>query len=235
MTAMAEAVLERLDLRGDETVLDAGCGTGRVSGLLLDRLPSGRVIAVDADPDMVRVARENLGERAHVQQADLLHLDLPEQVDAVLSTATFHWVLDHAALFRSLHSVLRPGGQLVAQCGGAGNIAALRAAGDAVAAEPGFRAHFEGWSAPWYYAGPDETAARLESAGFDRIRVWLEPWPVVPDDPAEYVSTVTMGAQVQRLPADLRHAYVQAVLDRMPTPFTVDYVRLNIDARRPVR
>ncbi len=233
MTDMARAVLDRLHLRGDEMVLDAGCGTGRVSALLLERLPHGRVIAVDADPEMVRVARSNLGDRVAVHQADLAHLDLGEPVDAVLSTATFHWVLDHAALFRSLHRALRPGGRLVAQCGGEGNIAALRAAGDAVAADATFRGHFDGWTAPWYYAGPDETAERLAAAGFEDVRVWLEPWPVTPDDPAEYVATVTMGAQVQRLPDALRDPYVQAVLDRVPEPFTVDYVRLNIDARRP--
>ncbi len=233
MTEMAAAVLERLPLRGDETVLDAGCGTGRVSELLLERLPRGRVIAVDADEEMVRRARINLAGRAEVLHADLLALELDEPVDAVLSTATFHWVLDHEQLFRRLFAILRPGGHLVAQCGGRGNIGELRDAADAVSKTPEFAAWFEGWQAPWYYAGPEETRQRLEAAGFTDVRTWLQPWPVVPSDPAEYLATVTLGPHVQRLPPELRAEFVEAVLQRQRRPLTVDYVRLNLDATRP--
>lgn len=242
MTEMASAVVDRLILSGDETVLDAGCGTGRVSQILLERLPRGRVIAVDADPDMVRLAKTNLGlagetprsdGRVSVEQVDLLALRLSEPVEAVLSTATFHWVLDHRTLFRRLFDALTPGGQLVAQCGGEGNISMLRQVGEAVARDDRFAPYFEDWSAPWYYPGPDETIERLESAGFDNIEVWLQPWPVTPLNPAAYMSTVTYGAQVQRLPQNLREQYVAALLERLPEPLVVDYVRLNINAAKP--
>lgn len=233
MTAMATAVVDRLPLAENETVLDAGCGTGRVTELLLERLPQGHVIAADADPDMVRVAREILGERARVVHADLVDLRLDEPVDAILSTATFHWIQDHDALFRNLFSLLRPGGRLVAQCGGEGNIGELRAIGDELTRDPGFAAAFECWSPPWHYAGPTETAERLEAAGFVDVRTWLQPWPVEPDDPFQYLSTIILGAQVQHLPEELRDPYVQAVIERASKPVTVGYVRLNIDATRP--
>jgi trans-aconitate 2-methyltransferase len=233
MTAMAAAVLERLPLTGHETVLDAGCGTGRVAELLLERLPRGRVIAVDADPQMVQRARQNLGDRAEVRAGDLLQLQLDEPVDAIFSTATFHWVLDHRQLFASLYKALRPGGRLVAQCGGRGNIDDLRRIADDVGARPPFAPWFQGWSPPWYYAGPEETASRLESAGFTDVRAWLEPWPVVPADPAEYLATVPLGPQIQHLPENLRQNYLRAVLEGLPEPITVGYVRLNLEARRP--
>lgn len=233
MTAMAAAVLDRLRLRGDETVLDAGCGTGRVSELLLGRLPRGRVIAVDADPGMVATAAANLAGRADVRRADLLELTLDEPVDAVLSTATFHWILDHDTLFRRLAGVLRPGGRLVAQCGGAGNIAGLMAVAGEVAARPEHRAAFDGWSPPWNYAGPEETAARLEAAGFTDVRCWLEPWPVRPDDPVDYLRTVPLGPYVDRLGGGARaDRFISEVAARLTAPVTVDYVRLNIDATR---
>ncbi len=235
MTAMAAEVLDRVPLLGTEVVLDAGCGTGRVTELLLDRLPHGRVVAADADPDMVRVARANLGDRAKVLLVDLLQLRLDDPVDVVFSTATFHWVLDHERLFARLYDALRPGGHLVAQCGGRGNISELRRVADEVATEVPFSAWFETWEPSWFYAGPEETAQRLSAAGFGHVRTWLVPHPVVPDDPAEYLSTVTLGTHVQRLPDPLRAPFVELVMRRLTSPVTVDYVRLNIDARRPER
>ena len=154
--AMARDVIDRLDLQGDERVLDAGCGTGRVTALLAERVPDGHVIAVDGSAAMVEETRAR-GIDAFV--CDLVELELDEPVDAILSTATFHWIEDHERLFARLYAALKPGGRLAAQCGGAGNIANVQAAIDAVD-EPAFR----GWAGPWNYATPEETAARLRSA-----------------------------------------------------------------------
>ena len=223
-------VLDRLALRGDETVLDVGCGSGRVTERLLERLPHGRVIALDGSPSMISAARERLarfGERVTYVVADL-GAPLPLEraaIDAVLSTATFHWVRDHDALFHSLAAVLRPGGRLVAQCGGAGNIATVRAA-IAAAGEP--------WDGPWTFAAPDETRGRLEAAGFTEIETWLhdEPTALEPGEPLrEYLRTVVLGAHLDRLPAERRNAFVEAVAAGLPTPM-IDYVRLNILATR---
>jgi trans-aconitate 2-methyltransferase len=236
MVEMATKVLDRLALDGGEVVMDAGCGTARVTELLLERLPSGRVLAIDADPAMVAAAVQTLapyGDKATVEQADLLHLDLHADIDAVFSTATFHWVLDHDRLFTNIFRALRPGGRLVAQCGGAGNIASVLAAADAAGEMPRWSARFEGWTRPALYATAEDTAARLTGAGFDDVRCWLEPHPVQPDEPREYLGTIVVGAHVQRLGEDDRPAFLDEVLARLPEPVTVDYVRLNLDARRP--
>src|SRR4051812_26006408 len=166
LTAMGTDVLDRLVLRGNETVLDAGCGTGNVTRALRERLPSGRVIAVDAAPSMVEQARELLPADVEVRQADLLDLEVAEPVDAVLSTATFHWIGDHERLFARLHGVLKPGGRLVAQCGGHGNVAAVKEAGMGVAADPRYAEHFTGWKTDWTFATAEETERRLRAAGF---------------------------------------------------------------------
>lgn len=225
-------VLDRLPLRGEETVLDAGCGSGRVTRALLERLPHGRVIAVDGSPTMVEHARAALRDRAEVLVADLLQLELDQPVDAILSTAVFHWIPDHDRLFARLHRALRPGGPLAAQCGGAGNVSRLLAALDPVTRRAPFSEHFSGWSGTWRFAGPEETRARLEASGFDAVETWLERRDVTPDDPREYLRTVTLGAHLDRLPHDLREPFVEAVLAELPRPVTLDYVRLNIEARR---
>jgi trans-aconitate 2-methyltransferase len=231
--AMARPVIERLALRGDETLLDAGCGSGRVTRLLLDRLPRGRVIAVDAAPSMVDATAAVLDERATVLLRDLQDLRLPEQVDAAFSNAVFHWVPDHERLFAELLAALRPGGRLVAQCGGVGNIEELRTAAREVAARPPFAESLEGWSDPWNYAAPDETRERLERAGFEQIDVWLEPWPVMPPEPLEYLRAVCLGHHLLALPEPLREPFARDVATLCGDPLTLGYVRLNIVAMRP--
>ena len=233
MEAMGVAVLGRLPLHGDETVLDAGCGTGRVTLHLVERLPRGRVIAVDASLGMVAAAREVLGTLADVRQADLLELELGEPVDAVFSTATFHWILDHERLFGRLFAALRPGGRLVAQCGGHGNIRLVLAAADEVAASPEYARSFDGWRRASRFATAEETGVLLEGAGFGDIRCWLETNPVVPADPLAYLTTIALRNHLGQLPVDRQPAFAQQVMTRLPDPVTVDYVRLNIDARRP--
>ena len=229
--AMAGPVIERLALRGDETVLDAGCGSGRVTKLLIARLPRGRVIAVDAAPSMVEEARAALGDRAEVIRSDLAELELDEHVDAVFSNAVFHWVPDHDALFAHLRAVLRPGGRLVAQCGGAGNVDRFHATAREVGETEPFAEHLAGWIGPWNFAGSEETDRRLAEAGFQDVRVWLEPHPVVPEYTHEYLRTVCLGHHVERLPEGLRDDYVAAVAERCGQPLELDYVRLNIEAR----
>ena len=226
-------VLDRLPLKGDETVLDAGCGSGRVTQMLQDRLPDGKVIAVDASPSMVQKAREALGPEAEVFVCELTELDLSEAADAVFSNAVFHWIPDHDKLFARLYAALKPGGRLVAQCGGAGNIERFHRVMREVADEPPFKEHIGGWGGPWNYAGAPETGARLAAAGFAGAECWLQEWPVEPDEPEEFIRTVCMGHHLERLPEELRPLYVERVYERVPKPLTLDYVRLNIDARKP--
>jgi trans-aconitate 2-methyltransferase len=229
----ARGLLARLPLRGDETVLDAGCGSGRATAMLLERLPRGRVIGVDSSEEMAEYARAALGERATILVADLTELELDSPVDAAFSNAVFHWIPDHDRLFERLFAALRPGGHLVAQCGGEGNIASFLSVVDEVAAGEPFAPHFDGFARTWWFAGPEETEGRLRRAGFRQARAWLEPSRVRPDDPADFLRSVTLGVHLPRLPAELQDPFVAEVLARMGEPLELDYVRLNIEARRP--
>jgi trans-aconitate 2-methyltransferase len=256
MEAMGRAVLDRLPLAGDEVVIDAGCGSGRVTAALLDRVPRGCVIGVDGSPSMVAAAHERLGvasaegcahrpdgavdpePRVRLVVADLTELDLETHlggapVDAILSTATFHWIADHDLLFARLRSVLADGGRLVAQCGGEGNIDRVHAAARAVAATDPFAPYLADWAGPWNFAAPAVTEERLARAGFASARAWLEPRPVTPDDPHAYLEQINLGAHLEQLPAELHDAFVGAVVRGAAPgdgPLTIDYVRLNIDA-----
>lgn len=232
--------MERLGARGDEAALDAGCGTGRVTELLLERLPEGSVLAVDASEDMVEAARRRFaGEpRVRVERQDLLSLEVAEPVDLVLSTATFHWIKDHERLFGRLAKALRPGGRLVAQCGGEGNISRATRATSAVMERERFRGYFEGWQDDKNYADALTTRTRLEAAGFDEIETWLHDEAAAfgsVDELTRFLATVVLGGHLERLPEGEREPFAGAVAEEITSldgsPL-LDYVRLNIDARR---
>jgi trans-aconitate 2-methyltransferase len=223
------AVVRRLELNGDERVLDAGCGSGRVTEMLLERLPRGRVIALDGSPAMLDEARQRLarfGSQVEFVVADLRGaLPIDEPVDAILSTATFHWIHDHAALYRHLAAVVRPGGQLVAQYGGGENTASIRR----VLATIG-----DGWTGDTFFAWPDETRRWLAAVGFVDADVWLndEPTRFEPGEPFKaFLRTVILGAHLARMPDSERDAFVDEVAARLPRA-EIDYVRLNVTARR---
>lgn len=240
-------VLERIELRGSETVLDAGCGSGRLTAELLRRLPHGQVIALDQSENMLAEARSRLqpefGKRVRFIRADLASLQLDEGADGVFSTATFHWVLDHSRLFAGLFQALRPGGWLVAQCGGQGNLDRLHRRAAALMAQEPFASAFQGWSEPWFFADPLSTRGRLHAAGFVDIEVGLEPAPT-PFPSAEeflaFVETVVLRHHLARLAesgADLLAAHFLDTLTAQAStdtpPYTLDYHRLNLRARRP--
>jgi trans-aconitate 2-methyltransferase len=193
-------LLERLELEGDETVLDAGCGSGRVTRLLLNRLPEGRVIGVDAAPSMIDEARSNLeefGDRVDLRVGDLLELDLDSEVDAVFSNAAFHWIADHDRLFAVLARALRPGGALEAQCGGEGNVAEWKRAIEAAVGDERFAPYFRGMTQPYNFA------------------------------------SVGLSPHLARLPDRLQGEFIDSVLGSMLRPLQLEYVRLNISARKP--
>jgi len=226
--AWAADVLARLEgIAEDATVLDVGCGTGLVTEMLLELVPRGRVLAIDASAEMVALARRRLGARAQVWCQDALELDLHEPVDAIVSTATLHWVGDHDRLWKRLAGVLRGGGRLEVQCGGQGNIERVREAIEAAAHE--VAPQLVGWS-PWVFAGPRETEQRLREAGFVQTRCWLQDRPTHPQDVAAFVRTSILAAHLERLPEERREAFASAVVAGVRPP--LDYVRLNASAVR---
>jgi trans-aconitate 2-methyltransferase len=238
-------VLGRIPLRGDERVIDAGCGTGRVTGALLERLPRGAVVALDASEAMVEAARSRFAgdDRVRVERQDLTRLEVEEPVDGVFSTATFHWVLDHEALFGRIASALRPGGWLVAQCGGEGNIARTMRVAERVMAETPFREAFEGWgdaSKVWHFADPPTTKRRLEDAGFVEVETWSHDEHVEFDfveEAARFLSSVVLRRHLMALPETERDPFARAVAGGLAAQSAedravVDYVRLNMVARR---
>lgn len=236
-------VLERIALRGDERALDIGCGTGRLTARLAERLPRGTVLALDQSENMVAEARANLaptfGERVSFRAQDALALSEVDAVDLVFSTATFHWILDHDRLFTVIHRALAKGGRLVAQCGAQGNLARIRALALELTAKEPFARYFPERPDHWLYAGVEETERRLRAAGFVEIEVDIEDAPTVFDGERvfrAFIERVVLRGFLSKLPtSELREAFLDAAVEdarRTEPPYWLGYRRLNIRATK---
>jgi trans-aconitate 2-methyltransferase len=240
-------VLDRVDPAGISVALDVGCGTGKITAELLERLPDATVYALDRSASMLEVAERELrpryGDRVRFVQVDLARIEpkhVDEPADLIFSTATFHWVADHDDLFRRLYAMLAPGGKLIAQCGGGPNIERLLGRVRELMAREPFAPHFAGWLGPWNFADAESTAARLEAAGFTEIETSLEYHPAIMADAEEFrtfLTTVILGEHLHRLPTDeLKISFVAKLTEQAATddpPFELDYWRLNLMGARP--
>lgn len=244
MQTWGEAIVASLDLHGDETALDLGCGSGRLTEFLLRRLPRGRVIAIDRSANMLEAAREHLepefGSRVTYLQSSLENINFDQVAELAFSNAAFHWIPDHPKLFAAIFRALKPGGWLVAQCGAGPNIARVRERVGRIMAEPAFQPYFGDWPGPWEFAYPDTAAERLRHAGFVDIETSMFEAPVQlssRQETRDYFEKVILGTHLERIPdAGLR----DDLLDRMTEhsggddpPWRQDYWRLNLRARRP--
>jgi trans-aconitate 2-methyltransferase len=233
------AVLQTLSLKGNERVLDAGCGSGRLTEELLKRLPAGEVVALDFSPKMLEQARERLarfGERVEFVHANLEQFELADGVDGIFSNAAFHWVPDHAAMYRSLHSALKAGGWLAAQFGGVGNLAQTLQRAHEVAELAPFRQYLQGVEAGPHFEDTASTRERMEAAGFQVSEAKLH--TVVPrferrERYEAFLATVVLRHPVATLPEELRQSFLQEISDRTHAAegaYSLDYVRLTVRA-----
>jgi trans-aconitate methyltransferase len=235
-------VLSRLRLRGDEFVLDAGCGTGRLTADLVQALPRGRVVGADLSRNMLDSAREHLAPQlgAHVSLVvcDLLRLPFERAFDGIVSTAAFHWVLDHNQLFASLRRALVPGGWLEAQCGGGPNLVSLRNRANTLAATSKFAPFFAGFHEPWLYQNAQGAAVTLRRAGFVDVETSLEAAPTVlnhAEEYSEFVRNIIFRRHLENIPTkDARAEFIAKLTDQAAAddpPFFLDYWRLNLRGR----
>jgi trans-aconitate 2-methyltransferase len=234
-------VLSRLRLRGDEAVLDAGCGTGRLTAELLDALPHGQVVGIDLSQNMLRSAREHLARfrrRANLVLCDLLRLPFEASFDGIVSTAAFHWVLDHDQLFANLRGALVPGGWLEAQCGGGPNILCLRQRADELAATAKFASFFAGFRDPWLFQDAETAGQALLRAGFAEVETSIEAAPTILDSAGQYnefVRNIILRRHLESIPSgQLRAEFMAELTDRASNddpPFSLDYWRLNLRGR----
>ncbi len=242
----AMALIERLNLTGEERILDIGCGDGRITAHLASLVPRGRVLGIDLSSDMIGfAAKEHSGNsRIFFQVGDASHLGFKEEFDLIVSFACLHWIEDQLPVLRGVRQGLVPGGRFLMQCGGRGNAEKILDITGEIIAEPAWSRYFSGFSFPYHFYGPEEYEPWLMRAGLRPTRVDLVAKDMVHLGQAGLTGIIrnTWLPYTERLPDCLRDEFIREVaqryLDRYPLDghgkAHVQMMRLEVEAKRPV-
>jgi trans-aconitate methyltransferase len=240
--AWGTGIVAELPLRGDERILDLGCGDGGVTRRLAERVPGGFVLGIDAAAGQLEAAREKCLPNMRVELLDIDALGFEAEFDCIYSNATLHWVHDHDALLRRVHRALRPGGILRAQFGGDRNVPNLLDCLRLRMTAPPFDRAFAGFRWPWYFPAIPEYKERLRASPFGGGQAWLEAKPQR-FDTAEaligWIDNPCLIPFVQALPAELRRPFRDGVVaDMLARTLQADgghlepFSRMNVWARK---
>jgi trans-aconitate 2-methyltransferase len=238
--AWGRKVIEWRSWQGNETVMDAGCGTGRLTKVLAQKVPAGMNYAVDIDRNMIEVAARNLKDAGNVKflESDISTAGLPAKVDVIFSNAAIHWILDHRKLFENFWQILDDKGEVMIQCGGRGNLEKIISILDEIRQRDEFKPFFAGWKESWYFAKPEDTSRLLQDIGFKNVQAYLM------EDSATFANrnsfalfakTVVMKPYLARLPDHQKDPFLKSFLDEIEAHhksicWVMDYIRLNIRA-----
>ncbi len=242
----AMELIEKLGLRGDESVMDIGCGDGRVTAEIARRVPRGSVTGIDSSREMIERARAVWPAARHAnlsfELADAQALPFADRFDVAFSSATLHWVRDQAAVLRGVARALRGGGRLLFQMGGRGNGAAVFASGVQLTATPAWSRYFKDFAFPWSFPDTDEYAAWCAEAGLRVRRIELIPKLMRHAGPAGLAAWMrtTWMPYTERLPDALKERFLEEVAGRYVAAHpadkdgmvTVGMVRLEVEASR---
>ena len=240
-------IIEYRKWKGNEIVLDAGCGSGRLTKILSIKVPQGKVIAVDSDLAMIRLAKENLAKFSNIEfiKMDISQLEIAEKVDVVFSNAVLHWILNHKKVFECFWQILNPDGQLLIQCGGHRNLVKTLSIINKVSRSKEFYNYFcnnkgdDIWRQTWYFAKKEDTERILQEIDFENIQVFLEDKEAKFHNKEEYflfLKTIVLLPYLKYLPNDmLKDKFAKSVIQEIDTnakelQWKLDFVRLNINA-----
>ncbi len=255
-------LLEKRKMGENEVVLDAGCGTGRVTKIIANNVRKGKVYAVDIDDNMIANAKKNLKDFSNIIfiKSDLSNVSLPEKMDLIFSNAVIHWVLDHKKLFKNFLELLKPDGELLIQCGGKRNLGMIPSVLEMVMKSNRFKQYFENWKNPWNFASPADTIKILNDTGFKDVQANLTKRTATFENLQEYIlfmKTVVIKPHLSYLPADsnnnnnkIKNLFIDEFLNELDKinnknknnmkntneknsmDLKIDYVRLTITGRR---
>jgi trans-aconitate 2-methyltransferase len=240
----AQELIAKLSLRGNESVLDIGCGDGQVTAQIAQILPRGTVLGIDLSFDMIRLAYEQFPVQNYpnlsFRQMDAADIQLTGKFDVAFSNAVLHWVRDQMVVLRGVHACLKPGGKLLFQMGGRGNAKDVFEAIQEVIQRPDWRGYYHEFTPPYHFYGPEEYKEWLVKSGFGVTRAELIPKDMQHQGKEGLKGWLrtTWFPYTDLLPAELRNAFLDEVVESYVAIHPVDahgythvqMMRLEIEA-----
>jgi trans-aconitate 2-methyltransferase len=242
----ARELRQSLDLQGTQSILDVGCGDGKITADFAATVPQSRVVGVDSSPQMIAYAIRTYTAAQYPNLlfacTDARSLNFEHEFDLVFSNATLHWVDNHKAFLEGASQALRRGGRLVISCGGKGNAAdILQVFSEIIASKPWNR-YFDNFYNPYFFYGEHDYALWLEEAGFKVERLELVPKDMThpgEEGLAAWIRTTWMPFTF-RIPENERDAFIARFVDRYLEKIPLDQdglahvrmVRLEVNALR---
>ena len=216
---LADESLAAVDLAGSERVLDVGCGDGKITAEIAERLPTGTVVGIDPSGRMIGFAREHFAAthaNLTFEVADATRLPYRDAFDLVVSFNALHWVADQTAALRSIRDALRPGGRALLQLVPQGERTSLEDVLEETARGSRWTSRFADYRRPYLHLPPDEYRRLAESVGLrvDRVDVALEAWDFGSRDGFAEFGNVTFVEWTRRIPDADKAAFIGDVLDR---------------------
>lgn len=220
-------LMQKLDLCGDEHLLDLGCGDGKVTATLAAGLPNGRVLGIDNSQQMIALAaatHSNKTGNLSFELQDVRSLSLEQKFDVVFSNAALHWVVDHRPVLQGIFRVLKPGGKVLVQMGGKGNAEDLIATLDTIMQQANWKEYFNDFTFPYGFYAPEEYAPWLQEAGFTDLSLELKPKVMVHDNRERFIGWLrtTWLPYFERIPSALQEEFLETVVDRYIGTTTAD-------------
>jgi trans-aconitate methyltransferase len=243
----ARELTEKLHLRGDETVLDIGCGDGRATALIAAQLLEGRVIGIDSSPEMIELAVDHHakagGPNLRFELMDVREMAYVEWFDVAFSNAVLHWIKDHLQMLHRVNKALKKGGHLLFQMGGRGNAHAIIRILDELLKNPKWSPFFADFLFPYGFYGVDDYQLWLSQAGFKPRRVELIPKDMTHKGKDGFAGWIrsTWLPYLSKIPGQMKEAFIEAILDAYLFEHPpdkdglvhVDMVRLEVEAVKP--
>lgn len=242
----AKELIAKLQLKGSESILDIGCGDGKMTVEIAAQLPEGDVLGVDSSPDMIALARKKFPQSKYsnlsFKLADANHLPFAEQFDIVFSNAALHWIKDHGPVIPSIQNSLKPGGKLCLQMGGKGNAEAIISVLDTIISEKKWNRYFSDFEFPYGFYEPGAYVQLLKKANLAPVRVELLPKNMSYKDKdglAGWVRT-TWLPYTNQVPVHLRKVFISRLIEKYVEKFPLDndgcvhvaMVRLEVEAEK---
>jgi trans-aconitate 2-methyltransferase len=224
----AQELIPKLELQDNETLLDIGCGDGKITAELAKALPKGKVVGIDSSEQMIKLAKNAFPAQDYAnlsfQVMDARKLSFKEEFDRVFSNAALHWIVDQKPVLEGIARSLKPKGFALLQMGGKGNAKDMLAVLEAMLQEDKWRRYFEGFTFPYSFCDPIEYSVMLLEAGLLPNRVELLPKVMKlagAEGLAGWVRT-TWLPYTERLPADLKEAFIYEMVRLYVTKHPLD-------------